>query len=113
MKQILAVVILALSLSACATVGSGTTQPQVPPPAWVKSVQTGIVKACGYLPLASTVAAVAATFVPGATSAVALAETVINSICTAVTTNPLADGPGAKNYKPHVNGVRIKGQFVR
>ena len=108
MKRILAVSMLALFLSACATTG----QPSQATPAWVKDVQGKIVAACGYLPLAQTVAEVAATFV-GAGAAINLAGTVVQSICTAVTTNPLADGPGARNYKPRVNGVRIKGSFVR
>lgn len=107
MIRFLAIPLLALSLAACAT-----TNPAPNTPDWVKSVQGGIVKACGYLPLAETVARIAATFV-GAAGVVDLADTVIKSVCTAVTTNPLADGPGAKDYKPHVNGVRIKGAFVK
>jgi len=109
MKRLLATAALGLFLAGCATT-SPTPNPGTPN--WVKDVQATAVKVCGYLPIASTVLNIAATFT-GAVAAYALAETVVTSICTAVTTNPLADGPGPRNYKPQVNGVRIQGQFVR
>lgn len=71
----------------------------------VKEVQAYAVRACGYLPYA---AAIVGIFNSGFSQSV---STVGSAICDAVTTAPLADGPGDR--KPRVNGVAIKGQFVK
>ena len=60
---------------------------------------------CAYLP---TITSVVAIFNSGFASD---ARTVGNAVCNAVTTLPLADGPGDR--KPRVNGVLVKGKFVR
>ena len=51
---------------------------------------------------------VIAIFNSGFSSSVA---TVGNANCDAVTSVPLADGPG--DHKPRVNGVIVKGKFIR
>lgn len=71
----------------------------------VKSVQGYAVQACSYLPLATTVTSI---FSSNYSSDVA---TVGSAICDAVTSIPLADGPG--DHKPRVNGVVVKGNFVK
>ncbi len=70
----------------------------------VKSVQGYAVAACGYLPLATTVASI---FTKYSTDV----ATVGGAICDAVTTLPLADGPG--DGKPRVAGVVVQGKFVK
>lgn len=66
----------------------------------------GIAKqVCAYVP---TVATVISIFNSGFGGDAAM---VANAICNAVTTAPLADGPGDR--VPRVNGVVIKGKFVR
>lgn len=71
----------------------------------VKSVQGYAVQLCGYLPVASSVIGI---FNSGFSTGVAA---VGGAICDAVTSIPLADGPG--DHKPRVNGVVIKGTFVK
>lgn len=98
---LLAALALPLSLAACG-------------PEDVKAVQNTTVKSCGYLPTAQTVVNIAAALYTPATIFVDAASQIASKICTAVTTNPLADGPGASvRYKPQVAGVVIKGTFVK
>ncbi len=96
--------VLALGLAGCATtpgnIGSSTG---------IKDIQTAAVAICKFLPAATFVSNLLLSGNSIATSATDIAA----KICTAVTTNPLADGPGAKNYRPHVNGIRVQGRFVR
>ncbi len=102
MKRI--VVLLALGLAGCATtpgnIGSSTG---------IKDIQNAAVAICKFLPAATFVSDLLLSGNVIASSATSIAA----QICQAVTTNPLADGPGAKNYRPHVNGVRVQGRFVR
>ena len=60
---------------------------------------------CGYLP---TLTSVISIFNSGIGSD---ARTVGDAICNAVTSIPLADGPGDR--LPRVNGVVLKGKFVK
>lgn len=71
----------------------------------VKSVQGYAVALCGFLP---TTAAIIGIFNSNFSNSVA---TVGNAICNAVTSIPLADGPGDR--KPRVNGVIVTGKFVK
>lgn len=71
----------------------------------VKSVQNYTVSLCSYLP---AVASITALFNSNYSQNVAIVGT---AICNAVTSIPLADGPGDR--KPRVNGIVIKGKFLR
>lgn len=64
---------------------------------------------CSYVIKYSSAVGILGTFI-GFSPAGAIAEAGA-AICTAVTTLPLADGPGDR--KPRVNGVVVKGKFVR
>jgi predicted small secreted protein len=71
----------------------------------VASVRGYATQICAYVPTAATVISI---FNSGYGTDVAA---VANAICQAVTTAPLADGPG--DHKPRVNGVVVRGQFVK
>lgn len=101
MKNLLLLCALALPLAAC--------DPNVE----IAKVQTQTVAACKFLPTAQTVAGIAAALYAPATFYLDAAGTIADKICQAVTVNPLADGPGPKNYKPQVAGVLVKGSFVK
>ncbi len=98
------VLVLALGLAGCAT-----TPGSVANPSGIKDVQNAAVAICKFLPAAKFVSDLLLSGNVIASSATSIAA----QICQAVTTNPLADGPGAKNYVPHVNGVRVRGTFVK
>jgi hypothetical protein len=73
----------------------------------ISAVQSGTRIACKFVPTVATVAKILAAGNPLVDSAKGVAD----AICNAVTTAPLADGPGDRT--PRVNGVVVKGQFVR
>lgn len=99
MKKLLIVSVLFLLAGCAGTPNNGG----------VKEVQDMAAKICRFVPTFQTVTDI---FLSG--SAVAsTALSVASAICNAVTINPLADGPGAKNYKPTVAGVRVKGSFIK
>ena len=108
MKKFLIVGVLALALAGCtqtaqdvATTITTATQTTTEK---VKSVQGYAVSVCGYLPAAASVIGI---FNSNFSSSVAI---VGSAICNAVTSIPLADG-GSR--VPKVNGVVIKGTFVK
>lgn len=70
-----------------------------------KEVQGYAVKLCSFLP---TTASIISIFNSGFGDSVSKVGT---AICDAVTTIPLADGPGDR--KPRVHGVVVQGRFVR
>lgn len=109
MKKFLIIGVMGLALVGCnqtaqevATTITTATQTTTEK---VKSVQGYAVSLCGYLPVASSIIAI---FNSNYSSNVAV---VGNAICNAVTSIPLADGPGDR--KPRVNGVVVKGTFVK
>lgn len=71
----------------------------------VVSVKSYAEQVCKYVPTAATVISI---FNSGFGTDVAA---VANAICAAVTTVPLADGPG--DHRPRVNGVVVRGRFVK
>lgn len=108
MKKIFLISALALSLVGCTTaqdVATSITTATQTTKEKVKSVQGYATQICSYVPLASTVVNI---FSSGYSADV---STVANAICNAVTSIPLADGPG--DHKPRVNGVIVKGNFIR
>lgn len=81
------------------------------PVAETKKVQGQTVAACSYLPTAETIGAIAKTLYSPSIPFVDVGSVIANKICDAVTNIPLADGPG--DHKPRVNGVVVKGKFVK
>jgi hypothetical protein len=73
----------------------------------ISSVQKEAVAICGYLPLAAVVAQLAGTHAPNLGSVFAMAT----AICNAVT--PKVGFRSGPPSAPHVNGVLIRGKFVR
>ncbi len=102
MKKLL--ILLAFSVAGCAT-----TPGNIGSNSGIRDIQTAAVAICKFLPAATFISDLLLSGNVIANSA----EVIAARICQAVTTNPLADGPGARNYKPHVNGVRVRGNFVR
>lgn len=88
----------AVMLSACSSPDDIAQQ--------IKQVQNYTKMICAYVPTGETVAKILA-----AGTIVDTISGVADAICSAVTTAPLADGPG--DHLPRVNGVVIKGRFVR
>lgn len=108
MKKFLILGMLGFALAGCTTAKEiattiTTTTQSVTEKA--KETQGYAVTVCGYLP---ALASVIAIFNSGFSSNVAV---VGNAVCDAVTSIPLADGPG--DHKPRVNGVVVQGKFVR
>ena len=103
MKRIIPL-LLALSVAGCAT-----TPGNLGSSSGIKDIQKAAVAICKFLPAATFVTDLLLSGNVIASSATSIA----GKICEAVTINPLADGPGAKNYVPHVNGVRVRGTFVK
>lgn len=119
MKKLIIVGISCLALTACAGDPSPTAQSiaaninnavttvkdnAVTIQAKAKVAQSYAEQICGYRPyLASAIA----IFNSGFSADVGV---VANAVCNAVTSVPLADGPG--DHLPRVNGVVIKGKFI-
>jgi hypothetical protein len=108
MKKLLIIGVTCLALAGCQTaqdVATTITTATQTTKEKVKSVQGYAVSVCGYLPAAASVVGI---FNSGFGNSVAA---VGSAICNAVTSIPLADGPGDR--LPRVNGVIIKGSFVK
>lgn len=99
MKNLIGICLMGVALAGC--------DPQVE----TKKVQGATVSACQYLPTAETVANIAKSFYSPAIPYVDTASSIADKICGAVTNIPLADGPG--DHLPRVNGVVVKGKFVK
>lgn len=109
MKKFILIGVLALTLAGCnqtaQDIATNITTVTQTTKEKVKSVQGYTVSVCGYLPTAASIIAVFNSNYSNAVAAVG------GAICNVVTSIPLADGPGDR--KPRVNGVVIKGKFVR
>ena len=97
---------IVLSMALCSTLALGACT-AVEVDARIAEVQAYTRLACKFLPTVSTVAKILA----GGFGVVQTAGAVGDAICAAVTTAPLADGPGDRT--PRVNGVAVKGTFVK
>ena len=104
MKRFAIIAVTTLALAGCGT----TTGVEVD--AKIKQVQEKTRFACSFVPTVETVAKIIATFTGGA-SAVDAVGAAARGICAAVTTAPLAEGPG--RHVPTFNGVVIKGHRAR
>lgn len=100
-KSILASLCL-LTLAACATTGGVPSSGDISDR--VKQIQSLTATFCKFVPTVGTIANILSG---GAASSVTAIAT---DICNAVTTAPLADGGRRAAY---VNGVRVRGSFVR
>jgi len=120
MKKFLIVGVLALALAGCSATSSPTAQKiaaninnavttvqdnAVTIQAKAKLAQSYAMQICAYDP---TISSVVAIINSGFSADVGV---VANAICNAVTSIPLADGPG--DHKPRVNGIVVKGSFVK
>jgi hypothetical protein len=94
----LIIMLLPLLLLGC---GTGSLDSQV------KDVQAAAVKACGFLPTASSVAAILSAGNPAVTGVTAVAT----AICAAVT-KVAPQARGLEQECPRVNGVCVEGEFV-
>lgn len=108
MRKFLIIGIACLALAGCQTaqdVATSITTATQTIQQRARSVQGYATQICSYAPTISTIISI---FNSGYGTDV---SSVANAICGAVTSIPLADGPGDR--KPRVNGVVIKGQFIR
>lgn len=94
------ILLSALALGGCGTVTPGTISDRA------KEIQGYTKLACSFVPTVATVAAILTRGGSAGTAQIA------QDICAAVTTAPLAEGPG-KRPRPTVNGVVIRGSFVK
>lgn len=114
-----AVLGITLLLGACAgvnptNVGGGSSVIITPTgnadiDAVVVKAQDLAVRVCGFLPAASTVSNIIATFVPGAAPINSIATQIAQGICSAVTKKGFRRGSSAPTFR----GVAITGQRVR
>ena len=107
--------LLASALSGSLLVASCATVPTVDPITGTKvvpevtKIMTSAVAICGFEPTAATVAAILASFIPGASPIASIVNQVASSICNAVTAKSARYGGAA----PSVNGIAIAGHFVQ
>lgn len=101
MKKLL--LLTALLLSGCASTPGGVpTTGDISNTA--KEIQNYTRLFCSFVPTIGTIASILS-------AKAAMPVQVATDICAAVTTAPLAEGPG-RRMDPRVHGVRIKGRFV-
>src|SRR6188474_799175 len=105
MNKILIVGALAVALAGCGTTPAEMGATIRATQDKVREAQGVAVSVCGFLPAASSLISL---FNSGFSSNVSI---VGKAVCDAVTNITLADGPGDR--KPRVNGVVIKGSFVK
>lgn len=101
MKRFVIAAALASTLAACGTTGGLPTSTEINDK--VKQVQQITSTACKFIPTVSTIVSI---FSKSAGSAFSVAS----DICAAISTAPLADGPGKPGAYSH--GVRIRGKHI-
>ena len=106
MKRIYSTAIVALVAASLA--GCATNREEID--AKIKEVQDATKLACSFVPTVDTVAQIITAFTGGA-EAVGLVGAAARGICNAVTTAPLADGPGDRI--PRYRGVVINGHYIK
>lgn len=113
-------VVGALTLGGCAT--NPTTGLPTIDPTQLTTIETQVqqdaAQVCGFVPTIGTIAAIIASFVPGAAAVTTIATQVANQICAAVT--PVKASLTSKTLTrrtfgvlPSVNGVPIQGYFIK
>ena len=110
MRKLLIASLLSLSLAGCATQGNGGGGGGVPSidPATVQQIKDTAATICGFVPTATTVASIIATFTGGG-AVVDMVGQAAQGICAAVTAKGVRRGGPPPKYR----GVRIQGKFVR
>lgn len=98
MRNVFMSLVFALALAGCASTQETNDT--------IKQVRDYTVIACGYLPTAATIAKIITN-----STIVDTAQGIAAQICAAVTTLPLAEGPGKRQAV--VKGIVVKGRFVR
>lgn len=107
MKKLVIAALLSVSLAGCATTGGiDPTKAN----ALIAQVQAITQQACGYLPTASSVANIAASFISGGTLIAGGVEALAGQICAAVTAKK---GRFGSHSVIRVHGVPLHGRFVR
>lgn len=96
----------AIAIGGCANTGGGGGIPSIDP-ATIAQVQNTATQICGFLPTASTVASIIATFFGGGAVVGNIAQSA-QAICDAVTKKGFRRGATIR-----VNGVIVRGSFVR
>lgn len=105
MKKLLIAPVLALALSGCATTGGGGSLSST-----ITQIRDAARALCKFEPTVNTVAELLGAFgVPG----VAAVPVISTKICAAVSLNPMTEGPRGGRTVPKVDGVPIRGKFVR
>ena len=109
MKKFILIAALGLALAGCGQTAGDIATSITTVTASVKEkaqvAQGRATTICGYVP---TIATLISIFNSGFSNDV---STVANAVCNAVTSLPLADGPGDR--KPRVNGIVIKGAWAK
>lgn len=108
MKKLIFVALICGGLAGCTTaqdIATSITTVTQSVQEKARSAQGYATQICGFVP---TIASVIAIFNSGFSQDV---STVANAICNAVTSVPLADGPG--DHLPRVNGIVVRGRFVK
>lgn len=114
MRNTIAAIIINLSVVGCASFPDGRPLPApggtTDPTAMVASVQAIAKQTCAFVPAAETVVGLIGTFT-GTSPFISAATTIADAICAAV--NRAGVSRGGKRIVPRVNGVSIRGKFVR
>lgn len=113
MRKIITAIIASLSIAGCASFPNGTPLPApggTDPGAIVTQVQTIAQQACRFVPTAETVIGLISTFT-GTSPFATAASQIADAICAAV--NRAGVSRSGKRIVPRVNGVSIRGRFVR
>lgn len=97
MKKVILALTCCLVLAACGTTSNIDNQ--------VSQVQSAAKNICRFVPTVGTVAKILSN-----STAIDTVAGIASAICSAVTTAPLADGPGDR--LPRVKGVVVRGKFV-
>lgn len=108
MKKFIIIAALGLALSGCVTSGTGVSVGSVT--SVIAQVQAATTAACGFLPAASSVANILATFVSGGALVVGGAEAAANAICSALSAKA---GRFGSHGTVRVRGVVLRGRYVR
>lgn len=111
-------VLLCVAVAGCAQLGAvvtpGTPSASTKYDALIAEIQKNTQFACSFLPTVGTVAALLKTFSGAAAPTIDIAWDIANAVCKAVAQPGAAIGVKvAAKAAPKVNGVPIRGQYVK
>lgn len=104
-RKLLIAAAASISLASCAGVGVPGTTSQI------DQIRNAAVLACGFLPTVETVAGIIATYSGTSAALVTTGSQIADSICSAVVSTSTARR--RRGTAPRVNGVVVRGSFVR